>query len=167
MIVAKIPGLRVSKLDKNRFAVSVTNGNIGAGIVTKEQLYDLAQERGGKVKEIHPGRTLAKIVGFAAATAAAIYFRKDISKFLKTGKVGEFFNKVGEKVSPFMEKVKNSKLGQKAAELLNKFKGSKFVQNADPKVKNIANKVVDFVDTKGKVVENKVTDFASKFSKHA
>ena len=72
MIVAKIPGLSVRQMDKNHFSVHVTNGNIGAGIVTKDQLYDLAQQRGGKVKEVHPGRTLAKIVGLAAATAAAI-----------------------------------------------------------------------------------------------
>ena len=110
MIVAKIPGLSVRQMDKNHFSVHVTNGNIGAGIITKDQLYDLAEQSGGKVREIHPLKTLSKIIGLAATVAAAIYFRKDISKFLKTGKVGDFFNKIGEKVAPATQKVKNSKV---------------------------------------------------------
>ena len=94
-----------------------------------------------------------------------------ISKFLKTGKVGEFFNKVSEKVSPLVDRVKNSKVYKKAAELFGKLKDSKIAKKVAPKVKDAGKKVVDFVDTKGAVVESKVTDFAhnvrSKFNTQA
>lgn len=65
MAVASIPGFNVQKIGKNKYAVSVNNGNLGAAVVNKSELKMLADMYGGKVND---GSTAKKIIsGLALA----------------------------------------------------------------------------------------------------
>ena len=81
-MVSAIPGYNVTKIDKNRYAVSVNNGNCGAVLMNKEQYKQFAAENGVKVNDHKALKVVGVLAGIAGVTAAIIY-RKDIAKFVK------------------------------------------------------------------------------------
>ncbi len=110
MAVASIPGFNVQKIGKNRYAVSVNNGNMGARVVNKSELKMLADMYDGKVND---GSTAKKILGglaVAGALTAAVVYRKNIGNFIKgikDGKIGEFAEGAKTKIATAAETVKN------------------------------------------------------------
>ncbi len=75
-------------MGKDKYAVHVTNGNIGAGIIDKKHLKELSKKQGGNIKDVPVG----KIALGAAAVASAIIFRKNIAK--GAGRVVDFFKNI-------------------------------------------------------------------------
>lgn len=108
--MVSIPGYNVHKIDRNRYAVSVNNGNMGAAIISKDQLKDLAESRGVKLKENNGTKIAGALLATAAVTTAIVY-RKDIGKYLKNlknGKVGEVLNNVKSSAEPVTKPVKEA-----------------------------------------------------------
>lgn len=95
MDIAAIPGLNVTKLSKDKYAVSVNNGNYGAAVINRAQLKELADTYGVPVedKKSTVKKVLAGVVA-AGAIAAGVIYRKNIGKFFK----GLFNGKNVEKV---------------------------------------------------------------------
>lgn len=108
MLIGSIPGYSVHKLGKDKYAVHVTNGNIGAGIIDKKHLKELSKKQGGNIKDVPVG----KIALGAAAIASAVIFRKNIAKgfekavqFVKDFKFAELGSKIKTGASNLWTKV--------------------------------------------------------------
>lgn len=92
MSIVAIPGYNVQKIGKDKYAVSVTNGNMGAMVVNKDQLKTLADVYGVPVKEHSTAKKVVAGLTLAGAATAAVVYRKNIGNFfkgIKDGKVGE------------------------------------------------------------------------------
>ena len=134
MSIVAIPGFDVKKIGKDRYSIAVTNGNMGAAVVNKKQLKQIADVYGVPVKDNSKTKKVA--IGIAAglvgagALAAGIIYRKNIGKFfkgLKDTKFGNVLNSVEEKAAEGMNTVKETVVnGAKAA----KEKGSKWYNKA-------------------------------------
>ena len=108
--MVSIPGYNVHKIDRNRYMVSVNNGNMGAAIISKDQLKNLAESKGVKLKENNGAKIAGALLATAAVTTAVVY-RKDIGKYLKTlknGKVGEVLNDLKTKAEPVAKPVQEA-----------------------------------------------------------
>lgn len=92
-MINSIPGYNVTKIDRNRYAVSVNNGNCGAVIMNKNQYKQFAAENGVKVSD-HKGLKVLGILAGVAGITAAIVFRKNIADFIKKIDFKGFFEKV-------------------------------------------------------------------------
>ena len=152
MFIASIPGYNVSKLDKNKYAVAVNNGNIGACIMNEQGVRNLAQEKGGK---IYDNKTLAYVfagLGTGALLAATFAGRKNIGKVLEKvlGKVKD--TKLGDFTVKSEEKIVNMSAGI----------GEKFVKFAKT-AKDFFHKGCDFVVNTLVNIWNKTKAFVKKF----
>lgn len=110
MSIVAIPGYNVQKLGKDKYAVSVNNGNMGAAVVNKEQLKTLADVYGVPVKEHSTAKKVVAGLAVAGTAAAAIVYRKNIRNFvkgLKDVKVGEFAQAAKTKMGDAAGVVKN------------------------------------------------------------
>ncbi len=146
MSITAIPGFNVQKVGKDKYAVSVDNGNTGAVLLNKAQLKEFADVYGVPVKD---NSKTKKVVGLAAAglavagaVAAGIVYRKDISrvfKNLKEIKPQEVFNTIKTKTVDAAGKIKDDTVN--AAKAV-KEKGAVWY-----------NKVVDFAKRVWKVVK--------------
>ncbi len=85
MSIAAIPGYDVKKIGKDRYSIAVTNGNMGAAVVNRAQLEQIADTYGVRVKDNSKSKkiVLGIVGGLAAAgaIAAGIIYRKNIGKF--------------------------------------------------------------------------------------
>ena len=96
MTITTIPGLNVTKIGRDKYAVSVNNSNFGAAVINKAQLKTLADSYGVPMEDKKSStakKVLAGVVA-AGAIAAGVIYRKNIGKFFK----GLFNGKNGEKV---------------------------------------------------------------------
>ena len=129
--IASIPGYNISKVGKDRYAVSVNNGNVGAVLLNKDQVKQLADAYGVPTKK-EKSITKKVLTGLAIAggIALAVFGLKkkgvtleslnrenltkvynavkdkavEVSKVVKE-KGGEVYNKVAEKAGKVWEKV--------------------------------------------------------------
>lgn len=104
-MINSIPGYNVTRIDKNRYAVSVNNGNCGAVLMNKEQYKQFAAENGVKVND-HKALKVAGVLAGIAAISAGIVFRKDIAKFVKGIDFKGTYEKAKTYVIKNFEKVK-------------------------------------------------------------
>lgn len=81
-MINSIPGYNVTRIDKNRYAVSVNNGNCGAVLMNKEQYKQFAAENGVRVND-HKGLKVVGVLAGIAGVVAAVIYRKDIAKFVQ------------------------------------------------------------------------------------
>ena len=94
MSITAIPGYDVRKIGKDRYSIAVTNGNMGAAVVNRAQLEQIADSYGVKVKDNSTAKKVAAGVIGAGVLAAGIIFRKNIAKFfdgLKTDRITKWF----------------------------------------------------------------------------
>ena len=140
MAITAIPGFNVQKVGKDKYSVSVNNGNMGAVLLNKEQLKEFADVYGVPVKD---NSKTKKAVGLAAAglalvgaITAGVVYRKNIAKAFKNLK----------EIKP--------------KEVLNTIK-TKTVDAAG-KVKETTVNAARSVKEKGSVWYNKAADFAKR-----
>jgi len=143
--ITSIPGYNVHKIGKDKYAVSVNNGNMGAFVCNKEQLKQLADVYGVPVKE---KKSTAKkvLTGLAIAAGVALAAvglrKKGINlKSINKENLAKAADNVKDKVVEGAEFVKE-KVGSKP-------------QKLGEKVKGLYNKVADFAVK----VWNKVKEF--------
>lgn len=152
MSIAAIPGLNVTQIDKNKYAVSVDNGNYGAAVINKAQLKELADTYGVPLED--KKSTVKKVlagVAVAGAVAAGVVYRKNIGKFFK----GLFNGKNADKLK---DAVANSK--KSAANLYDRV--AEFLGKTWNKTKNLFKGVYSKVGNKvktlfGKKVEDRIS----------
>ncbi len=149
--IASIPGYNISKVGKDKYAVAVNNGNMGAVLLNKEQVKQLANTYGVPVKE---EKSTAKkvatglVVVGAVAFAAVALRKKGISlKSFNKENFGAAVDSLKGKVNKGTEFVKE-KLGDRAQKLGEKIKGlynkvAEFAGKVWEKVKTFVGKVVD------------------------
>ncbi len=146
MSIVAIPGFDVKKIGKDKYSIAVTNGNMGAAVVNKEQLKHIADIYGVPVKDNSKSKKVA--VGIASgllaagAIVAGVVYRKNIGKFfngLKDSKLGEMAKSVGEKAAEGFNSLKNT--ASNGANVI-KEKGIKWY-----------NKAVDFVKRTSKTTK--------------
>lgn len=115
MQIPSIPGFDVKKIGKDRYSIAVTNGNMGAAVVNKEQLKQIADVYGVPVKDNSKAKKAA--IGIAAGlagaglVAAGVIYRKNIGKFfkgLKDTRLGNAFNFVGARIVDGVNTVKDA-----------------------------------------------------------
>ena len=167
MSIVAIPGFDVKKIGKDKYSIAVTNGNMGAAVVNKAQLKQIADVYGVPVKD--NSKTKKVILGVtggllaAGAVAAGVVYRKNIGKFvkgLKDTKFGEVLNSVNTKAAEGMGNIKDAvSNGAKSA----KEKGAKLYDKIAGDAKKIWTAVKKFF-VKG---WEKVTNgFKNLFNKH-
>lgn len=115
MAITAIPGFNVNKVGKDRYSVSVNNGNMGAVLLNKDQLEAFAEAYGVPVKD---NSKTKKTVGLAAAglalvgaITAGVVYRKNIAKAfknLKEIKPKEVLNTIKTKTVAAAGKVKDT-----------------------------------------------------------
>lgn len=158
MSIVAIPGYDVKKIGKDRYSIAVTNGNMGATVVNKAQLKQIADNCGVPVKD--DSKTKKIILGVtggllaAGAVAAGIIYRKNIGKVLsnlKNTKLGEFTQNIITKATEKFSTVKNT-ITEKAPKIFKKITTS---------AQNILQTVKEFF-IKG---WNKITEFSKQLFK--
>ena len=111
MSIVAIPGYDVRKIGKDRYSVTVTNGNMGAVVVNKAQLKQLTDVYGVPKKDNSKTKKLVLgIVGglaAAGAIAAGIIYRKNIGKFFADLKENGFSKNI-ENAKEGLSKAYNS-----------------------------------------------------------
>ncbi len=115
MAITAIPGFNVQKVGKDKYSISVNNGNMGAVLLNKAQLKEFADAYGVPVKD---NSKTKKTVGLVAAglalvgaVAAGIVYRKNIAKAfkdLKEVKPKEVLNAIKTKTVDVAGKVKDT-----------------------------------------------------------
>ena len=105
-MINSIPGYNVTKIDKNRYAVSVKNGNNGAVLMNKEQYKQFAAENGVRVND-HKGLKVVGVLAGIAGVVAAVIYRKDIAKFVQGLDFKGKYDKIKTYVTNKFDKVKN------------------------------------------------------------
>lgn len=133
MLFVSVPGYSIHKHGKDHYAVALTNGNIGAGIIHKKDFDKFVQDHNGK-----DYRKAAKKVAVGAAAVglvtAGIIFRKPIAETAKK----------------VFEAAKNSEFVKKA---------SVFAKDAWAKAKTVTTDVVAKAKDFSKDVIEKVKNF--------
>jgi len=123
--IVAIPGYNVTKIDKDRYAVAVNNGNYGAVVVNKDQLKQLADVYGVPVKE---EKSTAKkvLTGLAIAGATLLagfgLYKAGAFKAINKENIGKIYNGAKDKISDATQVVKD-KIGDKPKKLGEKVKG--------------------------------------------
>ena len=129
--IGSIPGYNVQKVGKDRYAVSVNNGNMGAVLLNKEQVKQLADVYGvPEKKKSTTKKVLNGLVVAGAVAFAAVALHKGALNKLNKENITQAFDTVKGKVNKGAEFVKE-KLGDKP-------------QKFGEKIKNIYNKVAEF-----------------------
>lgn len=154
--IASIPGYNVTKVGKDKYAVSVNNGNMGAVLLNKGQVKQLADVYGVPTKK-EKSTTKKVLTGLAVAggvALAAFAFKKNGLKSLNKENFGKAFDTVKGKVSQGTEFVKE-KLGNKPQKLGEKIRGAyntvaEFAGKVWNKVKTFVGKIWDKVAKKKK-----------------
>ena len=142
--IASIPGYNISKVGKDRYAVSVNNGNMGAILLNKDQVKQLADVYGVPTKK-EKSTTKKVLTGLAIAGSvalAAFAFKKNGLKSLNRENIAQAFDTVRGKVNQGAEFVKE-KIGNKPQKLGERIKGI-YNKVAEFAV-NVWNKVKTFV----------------------
>ena len=110
MAITAIPGFNVQKVGKDKYSISVNNGNMGAVLLNKAQLKEFADAYGVPVKD---NSKTKKTVGLVAAglalvgaVAAGVIYRKNIAKFFR-GLKGDKASKTIENTKSKMSEVYN------------------------------------------------------------
>ena len=166
--ITSIKGFDVKKIDKNRYAVSVNNGNYGATILNKEQLQVLADtygvdEKKSTRKKVFAG--LAVLTGVGLVALGLLKGGKVVNKpematlfsFFKNKKIKV---KKGNQNKGFKNLVKGL-----MNRLKNVFKSSvKLVKKVLKGFKNFVDKIFNRVSSKKSVKKSKpqVSPFAGK-----
>ena len=147
-MINSIPGYNVTKIDKNRYAVSVNNGNCGAVLMNREQYRQFAAENGVRVSD-HKALKVAGVLAGIAGVTAAIIFRKDITKFVKGIDFKGAYNNAKTAVKGKYDAVKKY--------LTTKFDKIKTIYK-DKGFKGVCDKIA----TKGKKVWNAIKTFCAE-----
>ena len=107
--IASIPGYNISKVGKDRYAVSVNNGNMGAVLLNKDQVKQLADAYGVPTKK-EKSITKKVLTGLAIAGGIALAVfglkKKGVTlESLNRENLTKVYNKVAEKAGKVWEKV--------------------------------------------------------------
>lgn len=79
MLFVSVPGYRVNKLGKDHYSVSLTNGNIGAAVIHKDDFDDFVKAHNGKDYR-KPAKKIAVGIAAVGLVTAGIMFRKPIKE---------------------------------------------------------------------------------------